>query len=171
MKNEEKEKAICPKCGSTRTIKYGKQNKIQKFKCKEDGCGHYFLNRKREGYTLKEKKFFSMLINFLRDSSETGIKIQEAISNINSNIDIKEISKFRLYQMKSIFKRKRSKYDNNGTLRCYNPRLLICEDHNSIVMYRFSNRTWEDGDHRKILIIDSDENKNVEYGTISEIYL
>lgn len=161
-----KKTIFCAHDNPEKIIKYGFQNGEQKYKCKN--CGKYFFKNKREGYTLKEKKFFSMLINFIRDSSEQGIDLQEAISNINSNIDIKEISKFRLYQRTSMPKYKRMQSNYSDTISCYNPRLLICEDNKNIIMYRFPERAQEDGNSRRILIIDSDDNKDVRYITLSE---
>lgn len=171
----------CPVCGSTQTIKHGRPNGMQKYKCQNESCDiKYFLEeKKRIRYSDREKKFLSMLLNFLRDKGYNGITIKEAVEKIDANFP--EVSKFRLnHCIKKFntpttkptkntrhFLRDKSKKAVDESLTCYNPRLLICEDDKNIILYRFQERTSEDGESRKIVIIDSDEYKNIIYSDIS----
>ncbi len=140
---------ICPFCGGNKIIKHGKsRDNIQRYKCKNKDCGKTFLEiKKRTKYTSKEKALLSLLKNLLEPSEDGNLTIKEAIKNIDENsIDIK---KFNLVQ--------RSVSDNNE-IQCYGPKILICQEFDTITIYRFNRRLSRNATSRTINIVDDDKN-------------
>lgn len=152
---KQKTDILCPFCGSDKVIKYGtSRDNVQRYKCKNEDCKRTFLEtKKRIKYTSKEKALLSLLKNFLEPSDDENITIKSAIKNINENsIDIR---KFNLVQ--------RSVSDNDE-IQCYRPKILICEEFDTITIYRFNNRLSRNCSSRTISIVDDDKNskyKNV----------
>lgn len=148
-----KENVKCPHCSSDSTIKYGKQNNIQRYRCKE--CNKCFqIEKRRIYYTNTEKKYLSMLINFLRNESNEEIKIKEAITNIDGVLP--ELEKVRFKQLTT---------QNGALIFCYNPKLLICENNYNITLYRFPQKNTNDTNTKRydIRIIDKTRyNKPIE---------
>lgn len=140
---------LCPFCGSNKVIKFGKsRDKIQRYRCKNEDCKRTFLEiKKRTKYTSKEKALLSLLTNFLEPSNDENITIKNAIKNIDeSSIDI---DKFNLIQ--------RSISDNKD-IQCYAPKILICQEFDTITIYRFNNRSSKNCSSRTISIVDDDKN-------------
>lgn len=143
---------ICPFCGGNKIIKHGKsRDNIQRYKCKNEDCGKTFLEtKKRTKYTSKEKALLSLLKNFLEPSEDGSLTIKDAIKNIEENgIDIK---KFNLVQ--------RTVSDNNE-IQCYGPKILICQEFDTITIYRFNRRLSRNCNSRTITIIDDDNNSKL----------
>lgn len=139
---------ICPHCKATNIIKFGKsKDNNQRYRCKV--CKKTFVEtRKRTKYTSKEKAFLSMLKNFLSLDDEFAVSIREAIENISEKDTI--TNNFKLLQ-KSV--------NNSNEIHCYNPRLIICEDFNEILIYRLPKRPLRLKKPRTIKIIDDLELK------------
>lgn len=89
----------------------------------------------------------SLLKNFLEPSEDGSLTIKEAIKNIDENcIDLK---KFNLAQ--------RTVSDNNE-VQCYGPKILICQEYDTITIYRFNRRLSRSCNSRIITIVDDDNN-------------
>lgn len=146
MDERNRQKESCSHNNPKKIIKHGTQNGAQRYKCKV--CDKIFYARKaRFNYTRREKRFLSMLLNFLNEKGSTKINLKEALANID--IDNPEISKFQIIQREP---------SAPSAVFCFNPRLLICVEGEDIVMYRFEERNFEETLSRSIKIVD--ENKN-----------
>ena len=137
---EQKHKTICPSCHSSNTKKNGKRNGIQRYYCKN--CEKTFID---ERISLRHKKLLSMLWNFIKSDGSKNLTIKEAIKNIDT--DIIDIDNFILKQRVSA---------DPKTIFCYNPKLLICEDADEIVIYRIEKRDINEKS-RSFSIIDEDK--------------
>ena len=145
---KQKTDILCPFCGSDKIIKHGKsRNGVQRYKCKNNACKRTFLEKKkRTKYTSKEKALLSLLKNFLEPSDKSNLTIKDAIRNIDeSTIDV---SKFNLVQ-RSV--------SNSNEVQCYGPKILICQEFDTVTIYRFNNRV-HGSSSRTIAIVDDDEN-------------
>ncbi len=146
-KDCKKNKSICRHDDKQLVKKYGyAKNGTQRYFCKK--CGKTFLERKeRYGYSRLEKRFLSMLINFLQADKSGTITLDNALMNIDN--ENPQISKFRFVQRIP---------EDSEAIFCYNPRILICEENNDIIIYRFETRE-PNRNSRSIKIIDQDVNK------------
>ena len=128
MTKKEKINQPCIHCELNNTIKYGRQkNGEQRYRCMF--CKKCFVNKeKRTGYSRKQKKFLSMLLNFLEGGDYGKYTLQEAVDKIDA--DVPEISKFKLVQTEPEAKE----------ISCYNPRLLICKEGAEIKIYMLQRR-------------------------------
>jgi len=143
----EKDKCFCKHDDKQLVKKYGyTKNGVQRYYCKK--CGKTFLERKKKyGYSRLEKRFLSMLINFMQADRSGTITLGDALANID--IENPQISKFRFIQ--------RIPEDSEAVF-CYKPRILICEENNDIIIYRFEDRE-PNRNSRSIKIIDQDVNR------------
>ena len=86
-----------------------------------------------------------MLWNFIKSDGSKNLTIKEAIKNIDT--DVIDIDNFILRQRVSA---------DPKTIFCYNPKLLICEDDDEIVIYRIEKRDINEKS-RSFSIIDEDK--------------
>lgn len=146
---KQKTDILCPFCGSNKVIKYGtNRDDIQRYRCKNKDCGKTFLEtKKRTKYNSKEKALLALLKNFLEPCDDSNLTIKEAIKNIDENSV--DIQKFNLVQ--------RTVADNNE-IQCYGPKILICQEFDTITIYRFNRRLSRNDTSRTINIVDDDKN-------------
>jgi len=142
------EEICCPnyQCQSNEKINHGKQNGVQKFKCKK--CGRYFLEKiRRKHYSRTEKKYLSMLIKFLKGSiDKKRIEIKDVLEDIDEVLP--ELEKVQLIQ---------KQIGEEDKIYCYNPRLLICENEHDIILYRFAPR--KNRPVNRVIVFDTTEKR------------
>lgn len=119
----------CKKCNSKKIIKYGLSNGKQRYKCKEEGCQSTFFDESDKNiYTKSEKRFLSMLINFLELDTNKKLDLKEMLSK--SKEYSPGVGKIKLKQEYT------SSFKKNLFIKCYNPRLIICEDSEAITLIK-----------------------------------
>lgn len=143
----EKIKKICPNCKSDNVRGHGAPNGAQRYYCKD--CKKTFSETyKRTKYSLKEQTILALLLSFMENiQNEDPLDIHKIIENIESHKN--NVKNFRLEQ---------NGYDKkNHKINCCKPKLLICEENNTITLYSIPVRHSRFSSAREIKICDNDE--------------
>ena len=144
---EEKIKKICPKCKSDNVRGHGTPNGVQRYYCKD--CKKTFSETyKRTKYSLKEQNILALLLSFIENiQNEEPLDIHKIIENIESHKN--NVKNFRIEQ---------NGYDNkNHKINCCKPKLLICEENNTLTLYSIPVRHSRFSSAREIKICDNDK--------------
>lgn len=126
-KNKNTRILFCPKCmKETTVIKHGKRNGIQRYKCK--GCGKTFNDPsiKKIKYERNTKRVLTLLLNLLENNFFCEEYLDKAIQLTDKTKELAVKVKFNTHFAQE--------YENKPTCKigCSNPKLLICQDENSI---------------------------------------
>lgn len=144
-----KEIITCTNCGHNNVKKNGHNNGAQRYFC--NNCKKSFIknaDKKRIKYNSKEKAFLSMLLDFLQPISNENNSFKQIIKNLDEAYS--DSSQFRFEQVEL----------NNKTneIQCYQPKVLICKENNTVTVYHFDMRQSRICTHREIKIVDDDLN-------------
>lgn len=149
----EKEQNIvkCPFSESPhKVIKHGMRNGNQRYYCKE--CKKAFQPiKKRVKYSSNEKTLLALLISILQ--TEKGIDISDMIKSVNNILP--NIDEYRILEFEA---------SNFDQIQCYNPRLLIGQNKNTLVLYKMAPENWKNNKIilKNTLINRSSKKDNIE---------
>lgn len=136
-----KEQSIvkCPFSNSShKIIKYGMRNGNQRYYCTV--CKKAFQPiKKRVKYSANEKTLLALLISILK--TEKGIHINDMIESVNSILP--NIDKYRMIELEA---------PDFDQISCYNPRLLIGQNQNTLVLYKMTPENWK---NNRIILKDT----------------
>lgn len=144
-----KESVSCPHCEHNNVKKNGHNNGAQRYLC--NNCKKTFIknaDKKRIKYNSKEKAFLSMLLDFLQPISNENNSFKQIIKNLDEAYS--DSSQFRFEQVELSNK--------TNEIQCYQPKVLICKENNTVTIYHFGIRHSSISSHREIKIIDDDFN-------------
>lgn len=145
---------ICAVCGEENVIFFGKQNGKQRYKCKNKDCKAVFTDNPKFTCERSPKRAMTVLLNLLNNHSYTAKDISIAFNKMKDDSKVKDINKIRI---DTKFVDKKYESDEEFTINCYNPKLLICADDNVITFFPLPSAIYENIDNKKI--DKNDDNK------------
>jgi len=149
----------CPICGCE-AIKYGKRNNMQRYRCKNKHTQHVFYDPtiEKQEYQRNSKRILSLLFNMLENNFFDENDLEKAL---------KPTDKFYKSARKVYFNTKYDKNKNiqNFEIECYNPKLLICQDRQSITFIKIPPYDFEKFRNQlkpeNYLNVEEDEENNI----------
>lgn len=153
----EKVKHYCCEEGCN-TIKYGKRNNIQRYKCKV--CGKVFSeNHKNFKYERNTRRILSLLLNMLENNFFNEKDLEKALQPNNKYYKLIKKIQFNTNFIKFAD-------EESFQITCYKPKLLICQDDKNITFiqipeYNNPNKNNETEYKREIRIIDDSTQQNL----------
>lgn len=116
----------CPIC-ECETIKYGTRNNIQRYRCKNKNKPHVFYdpNVERLEYQRNTKRILSLLLNMLENNFFNSNDLEEAL---NPKKNFYKFARKIYFNTKYLNNKNKEKFE----IKCSNPKLLICQDNQSI---------------------------------------